>query len=78
MDVPVIVIMRNIQHGEVPLVNSVVNATVKPANIPKQPKRHNRFAQQLRDRRFHQRVVKNKKKVYVRENNKFKFVVEQW
>ena len=70
--------MRNIQHGEVLLVNLVVNATVKPANIQNHLKRLNRFAQQLRDRRFHQRVVRNKKKVYVRENNKFKYVGEQW
>ncbi len=66
----VIVSTKNILHGVVHQVNLVESVAVKPVYT----KNRNPIARDLKTVKYRPRIKPNKKKVYVRENNKFKFV----
>jgi len=51
-------------------VNSAVNVVVKPVYT----RNRNPIARDLKNVKYRSRIKPSKKKVYVRENNKFKFV----
>jgi len=63
--------IQSIPHGVVHLVNLVESVAVKPVYIPKN---RNPVARDLKSVKYRPRVKPGKKKVYVRENNKFKFI----
>lgn len=52
-------------------MNLVESVAVKPVYIPKN---RNPVARDLKSVKYRPRVKPGKKKVYVRENNKFKFI----
>ena len=70
MIVLVIVTIPNILHGVARQVNSVENVVVKPVYT----RNRNPVARDLKSVKYRPRIKPGKKKVYVRENNKFKFV----